>query len=411
MPVGFMPDQAAVDAAVAELPDPTAAFRHLQSQIGINPDAGTDALDPGYEMLSTWKYSLGADYLADLSGIRLGDEWLFSVDVLLSEVDEGYDVFEARRVVIDNAPDGRPIYDQPGFGFDQDFVVTNTSRGSGTVYTLSLAKSFDTRAGMFDMTLGWAHQDVDELRSYNRFIPFESHVYDTGTDMQNPVVAPSRYEVENRVTATLSWQKELFGDNVSSIGLVYAGRSGRHFNYVFGSNGICTFGGHAAADCGSEGVIAGSQLFYVPTDPLDPFISGDPAFLADLDEFISTTDCLNDFRGSAVTRNNCRTSYTNVFSVRLMQEIKFGNMGFDLMLDIENFGNLLNSDWGRVESYIAPSVVALANVTIPVAGGPYLLTPTASYDPAVGASTVAERPLIAALPSVYRIQLGVRFRF
>ena len=411
LPVGFMADQTAVDAAVAELPDPTAAFRHLQSQIGVNPGAATDALDPGYEMLSTWKYSLGADYLADLSGIRLGDEWLFSVDVLLSEVDEGYDVFEARRVVIDNAPDGRPIYDQPGFGFDQDFVVTNTSRGSGTVYTLSLAKSFDTRAGMFDMTLGWAHQDVDELRSYNRFIPFESHAWDTGTDMQNPVVAPSRYEVEDRVTATLSWQKELFGDNVSSIGLVYAGRSGRHFNYVFGSNGVCTFGGHAAADCGSEGVIAGSQLFYVPTDPLDPFITGDPAFLADLDEFISSTDCLNDFRGSAVTRNSCKTSYTNVFSVRLMQEIKFGNMGFDLMLDIENFGNLLNSDWGRVESYIAPSVVAPANVTIPVAGGPYELTPTASYDPAVGASSIAERPLIAALPSVYRIQLGLRFRF
>ena len=94
-----------------------------------------------------------------------------------------------------------------------------------------------------------------------------------------------------------------------------------------------------------------------------------------------------------------------------MQEINFGNMGFDLMLDIENFGNLLNSDWGRVESYIAPSVAAPANVTIPVAGGPYELTPTASYDPAVGASSIAERPLIAALPSVYRIQFGLRFRF
>ena len=94
-----------------------------------------------------------------------------------------------------------------------------------------------------------------------------------------------------------------------------------------------------------------------------------------------------------------------------MQEIKFGDMGFDLMLDIENVGNLLNSDWGRVDSYSAPSNVAPANVAIPVPGGPYLLTPTTSYDPLVGASSIVSSPEIAKLASVYRIQLGLRFRF
>jgi hypothetical protein len=229
--------------------------------------------------------------------------------------------------------------------------------------------------------------------------------------LNNPVVAPSKYEVEDRITATLSWQKELFGDNVSSIGLVYAGRTGRHFSYVFGSNGVCAFGGLALADCGAESDISGSQLFYVPTGPTDPLISGDAAFLADLDEFIGTESCLAGFRGSIVTRNNCETDWVNVFSLRFMQEIKFGNMSFDLMMDIENFGNLLNSDWGRVDSYTAPSAVAPANVEIPVAGGPYLLTPTSSYDAAVGASSITSSPEIAALPSVYRIQLGLRFRF
>jgi hypothetical protein len=194
---------------------------------------------------------------------------------------------------------------------------------------------------------------------------------------------------------------------------VYAGRSGRHFNYVFGSNGVCTFGGLALADCGAETDITGSQLFYVPTGPGDPLVSYDavanPTFEADLNTFIDSTSCLSAYRGSIVTRNNCETHWTNVFSVRFMQEIKIGDMGFDLMLDIENFGNLLNSDWGRVESYTAPSVVAPANVTIPVAGGPYLLTPTSAY--AGTADTIVSPPEIAALPSVYRIQLGVRFRF
>jgi outer membrane receptor protein involved in Fe transport len=405
--------QAAIDATMAALPDPMAAFNNLQPFLAVDPTAPTDAIDPGYDILSTWKYSIGAEYLADLSGIGMGDDWLFSADVILSEVKDGYDIDETRRTVIDTAPDGRPIYDLPGFGFGNDYVVTNTGQGSGTVYTLSLAKTFDTTVGMFDMTLGWTHQDVDELRSYNRFITFETHVFDTGTDHNNPVVAPSRYEIEDRVTATLSWQKELFGDNVSSVGLVYAGRSGRHFNYVFGSNTICTFGGNALADCGAETDIAGNQLFYVPTGVGDPLVSYDavenPTFEADLNAFIDSTTCLSAYRGSIVPRNTCSTSWTNVFSVRLAQEIKFGNMAFDLMLDIENVGNLINSDWGRVESYTAPSVVAPANVEIPVAGGPYLLTPTSAY--AGTPDTVVSRPEIAALPSVYRIQLGARFRF
>ena len=411
--------QAAIDAVMAALPDPNAAFDNLQQFLGVDSTATTDALDPGYDILSTWKYSIGADYLADLSFIGMGDEWLFSADILLSEVNDAYDITEARRTVLPGvagvAPDGRPIYDQPGFGFGADFIARNTSRGSGTVYTLSLAKAFDTRAGIFDLSLGWAHQDVDELRSYNRFVAFETHVFDTASDHNNPAVAPSRYEVENRVTATLSWQKELFGENVSSVGLVYAGRSGRHFTYVFGSNLVCTFGGYEFSDCGAETDIQGNQLFYVPTGIGDTTVSydaaADPNFEADLDEFISSTDCLNDHRGSIVTRNNCSTSWTNVFSVRLMQEIKFGSMGFDIMLDIENFGNLLNSDWGRVESYTAPSVVAPANVSIPVAGGPYLLTPTTSYNSSDGASSIVPPPQIASLPSVYRIQLGLRFRF
>jgi hypothetical protein len=100
----------------------------------------------------------------------------------------------------------------------------------------------------------------------------------------------------------------------------------------------------------------------------------------------------------------------NIINLRLAQEINIGDMAFDLMFDIENLGNLLNDDWGRVDSYTAPSNVAPANVAINGAGDQYVLTPTPSYVPG-DSSTIVSRPEIAALPSVYRIQLGVRFRF
>jgi hypothetical protein len=388
--------------AVARLPDPTAAFDNFQQYIGFNPDGDVDALAPDFEILSTWKYSLGAEYV-------FGEDWVVAADVVLSEVNDGYNIYEGRRTQVGTAPDGRPIYDTPDGG---DYIVTNTSQGSGTVFTASLSKAWDTDFGYFNFDIGYTNQNVDELRSYNRFVGFETYAFDAQTDLNNGQVDPSKYEVEHRITANLIWAKELFGNNMTTVGLAYAGRSGRHYSYVFGSGNTPTFGGTFLADYGSEGDNPGPMLMYVPTSANDPLITGDAGFLADLDQFISSEGCLNGARGGIIGRNSCETDWVNILSVRLQQEIKIGETAVDLFLDIENFGNLINSDWGRVDSYTAPSNVAPAIVGID-AGNPnqFVLTPSASYDPNVGASSVVPQPAIARIASAYRLQFGVRFRF
>jgi hypothetical protein len=272
-----------------------------------------------------------------------------------------------------------------------------------------LSKAWDTDFGYFDFDIGYANQNVDELRSYNRFVGFETYAFDAQTDLNNGQVGPSKYEVEHRITANLIWSKELFGDNMTTVGLAYAGRSGRHYTYVFGSGGVPTFGGTFLADFGSEGDNPGPMLFYVPTGTNDPLISPltDAAFLADLDAFISSEGCLNGARGGIVGRNSCESDWVNILSVRLQQEIKFRDTAFDLFLDIENFGNLINSDWGRVDSYTAPSNVAPATVAID--NNQYVLTPNASYNGTP--QSIVPQPSIARIASAYRLQLGVRFRF
>jgi len=387
-----------IDAALAALPDPDAAFRELQQYIGFNPDVDVDALSPDFDILSTWKYSIGAEYV-------FGDDWNINADLVFSDVNDGYDIFEGRRVQVDTAPDGRPIYDFPAGG---DYIVNNTGRGKSTVFTIGVDKSFDTDYGYFDFNVGYTNQDVDEIRSYNRFVGFETYAFDAQTDLNDPVSGPSRFEVEHRITANLVWQKELFGDNTSTVGLAYAGRSGRHYSYVLGS-GNAAFGGTFLADFGSEGDNPGPMLFYVPTGASDPLIQGDPAFLADLDTYISNEGCLNGARGGIVGRNACETDWVNIISLRLQQEIKFERTTLDLFLDVENFGNLLNSDWGRVDSYTAPSNVSPATVAIDAVNNQYIYTPNASYNGTPG--SIVPSPAIARLPSVYRIQLGVRVRF
>ncbi len=394
-----------IDAAVTALPDPTAAFTNFQQYIGFNPDVAVDAIDPNFKPMSTWKYSLGFDYNMDLSGIGLGDDWDVSVTAVHSDVNNGYDIFEGRRRVIGSAPDGRPVYDTPA---DGDYIVRNTSRGGGQIYSIDVAKTFETDMGLFDGTFGYTHQDIDEVRSYNRFVGFETYAFDPQSDLNNPNLADARYQTDHRITSTLSWEKELFGDNRTRLGLVYIGRSGPKYSYVFGSQGIPTFGGTFLADFGSEGDNPGPQRFYVPTGVNDPIITGDSDFLADLNTFIDRDECLRGARGSIVTRNSCETDWIHSVNLRLVQEFGFmEDKNIEFILDIENFMNLINDDWGRVETFTAPSNVAPANVEI--VGNQYELTPGASY--AGTPESIIPKPAISRLPSVYRIQLGLRLRF
>lgn len=394
----------AIAAAVAALPDPNVAFENFQQFIGPNPVGAVDAIDPDFDILSTWKFTLGFDYTANLG--PLGDDWLISGEVTHTDVKNGYDIFEGRRQVVGAAPDGRPIYDFPA---DGDYIVRNTSRGGGEIYTLNLAKSWNTDSGSFDATLGYAHQNLDEIRSYNRFVGFETFAMDPQSDLNNPSLSDSRFETPDRVTATLDWSKDLWGDRMTRVSLVYIGRTGLHYSYVFGSANA-PFGGTFLADFGSEADNPGSQLFYVPTGLDDPLVTGDPEFLANLDGFIDSEACLRNSRGKIVERNACSSEWSNLFNLRLLQELgAWGDKRLEVILDVENLGNLINREWGRLENFSEPSNVAPANVAISADGSQYILTPVSGD--VVSPDTVVGNPAIARLPSTYRIQLGLRFSF
>ena len=395
-----------LDQLGAGLPSPTIAAELLQPSNGVNPDSDVEAISPDFDTLSTWKTSLGVEYIADFSRIGLGDDWELSADVVWSDVEDGFNVRETRRTVTGAAPDGRNIY---SFTPGGDYVLENTKKGDSTVISLNIAKSWDTDKGLFDMSFGYTDTDAREIRSYNRFVTFESYAFDATTDFNNMTLSNSKFAVPERITATFDWSNQIFGDNTTRASLVYFGRSGRSYSYTFGS-ADAAFGGTFLADFGSEGDNPGSHLFYVPTGLSDPLIdqTQNAAFLADLDAFIESDGCLNKRRGSIMPRNVCRTGYVNIISLRLSQEITvFDDKKIELMLDIENLGNLINNDWGRVESYAAPSNVALANVTI--AGGQYVYAPVSGDQ--VSPETIAPSPVIASLPSVYRIQFGAMFRF
>jgi len=141
------------------------------------------------------------------------------------------------------------------------------------------------------------------------------------------------------------------------VSVIYTGNSGSPYDYVYGSNGGTT--GDLNADGQSQ-----NDLMYVPKNANDPneiLFAGYNGTAAQkttaagqaqaFENFIAATPCLNAARGTIMTRNACRNPWVNEFDVSVAQSLgKVGGKAFEniqMRLDIINFGNLVNKNWGR----------------------------------------------------------------
>ncbi len=397
--LAFIPD-AAVGGAVANSLHGTVnadtARQNFQSFVSTADPAGqVNAIDPDFKMISSYKTNLALDRKMDLSFLGLGDDWNFTVEGIWTFVKDGIAYRDGRRHQTGTAPDGRPIYSfENGF----DLILTNTGKGHSSVYTINVDKSWDGRWGRLNAALGYTYQDAKEVNPGNSFIAFEGYGAPATADPQAQRQFNSEFEVKDRVTANLTWEKAIFGSNMTRVNLFYSGRSGRHFSYVF--DDTSAFGGAFLADFGNA-ANSSHQLLYVPTGINDPLITGPGA--AALVDFVNHDDCLSRFKGRAVDRHACSTGWTNRVDLRISQEAKlFGDHSIEFFLDVENLGNLINSDWGRQASYLQPfnTVVAVLDGNNPFVNGAFNI-----------AQVRNPQQVIAQIPSVYKIQLGFRYKF
>jgi hypothetical protein len=86
---------------------------------------------------------------------------------------------------------------------------------------------------------------------------------------------------------------------------------------------------------------------------------------AAFNSFVDNDDYLKTRRGQYAERNAGRTPWNNQADIRLMLDVKLGNLDanaagiapkghtLQISLDVINFGNFLNSSWGR--QYFVPN--------------------------------------------------------
>ncbi len=351
-------------------------------------NSDTNSIDPDFEIPSVWKTNLGIERRQDLG--FLGDDWLLSLDLLYTVVENAALYKEMNMTPTDIAPDGRPIYSSPG---PFDLNLTNTQKGEGQVWSFAADKNFYTDHGNYTVGFSYSYQDITEVNPGNSFVAFEGYSMPANSNFQSEKVYNSEFEVRHTISAHLAWSDELFGNNLTVVSLQYNGRDGRHFSHTMRSAG--TFGGFAGF-ASWDGY--NSQLLYIPRSEDDPTVTyGEDFDKAGFFSYINSDDCLKG--GEISRRHACTSSWINRLNLHISQEITIsGDKKLEITFDIENLGNLLNDDWGRAESFVQPFNAPVVDVTIE--NGAYVYN-----------NFTKPTQTVAKIPSVWKAQLGLRYRF
>jgi len=294
--------------------------------------------------------------------------------------------------------EGRPQYNRHSVpGISNVIDMTNTSEGQTYSVTTQLQRPF--RDG-WDFSAAYTYsfaEDINPVTSSQAISNWRFNI--SPTDPNNPPVARSNFDVPHRLLLTTSVERAFLRRSPTNFSFVYVGESGQPYSYRYDN------------DLRGDGSF-GNDPLYVPRDQSEirfrqETVSGRVITAQEswesLNAFIEATPCLRENRGQVLERNACRQPWVNRVDVRVSQDVgTIGRQRAQLTLDVLNFGNLINREWGRVET--APQTDALVTVRN--------RNPNAEGRAEMGAFTRSPQPYsIANLASRYQVQLGLRYLF
>jgi hypothetical protein len=256
--------------------------------------------------------------------------------------------------------DDRPVYFRKSLVNTYSagvYVGSNTSEGYTYNITASLAKDFGKNFNAFiAYNYGDAHSINDGTSSQNSS-QWRGQIHTDGRN--NPVLGRSDYAQGHRFITSLAYSIPWTEGIKTTISLFYTGESGEAFSYVIG--------GSSATNINQETGSASRNrsLVYVPIDMNDinlvAYTVGGETFTAEeqwenLNAMIESDPGLRDFRGQYVEKNGSFAPFNHILDLAIRQDLGT-DLGGDLhriqiSLDIFNFANLLNKDWGAY--YVTP---------------------------------------------------------
>ncbi len=299
--------------------------------------------------------------------------------------------------------DGRPrhVGSLANNKFQNVLLINNTNKGYQ--YSLSGSLQKNWAKGLSAM-LAYNYGQSRDVNSGTNTTALSGWEFNpTPGYSNNQYLSYSVWDLRHRVVGNVSYRKEWLGFMATTLSVYYNGQSGEPFSYT------------VQGDINGDGA-TGNDLVYIPRHKneilLEPLNDADTRtrdqIWADLNAFIMNDDYLNTHRGEYAARNGPRTPWESRFDIRLMQEFFHEFNGhkhtIQLTLDIENFANMLNKDFGR-DYFVLNNTYNL--LTFKGYEGPNNTgRPSYSFD-----NSRKEAWQVSNFNSVWRMQFGVRYIF
>jgi len=313
-----------------------------------------DYIADDFETPSDWKASLRFEQSFDLG--NFGDNYRFSAQYLYTQARDGFtwrnlaqtDLSEALPTGV--APDGRVIYaDLEDLDIDNLTELGNVDGGESHTFTLALAKAFDNG---FNFDVSYAFQDVEAPTpgTSSRGISNWRSIFATDRNNPDPTISP--FQTEHAFNIGLGYEVNLFANLMTRLDVFGTIRSGDQWSTTFDVGSSNSLFGRAGA---GESPFDNSPL-YIPNPGSDPRV----VYGSDFDQtaFFRYVDENGIPVGQIHDPYSERSGWNNIWDLRFQQELPgipgfnrfVGENRFKVILDIENFLNLLDEDWGRFDN-------------------------------------------------------------
>jgi hypothetical protein len=301
-------------------------------------------VDPSFQIPTVAKYTIGVDHELPWMGMVFTTEYQH-LDVVKGIKYDNINLGAPTGIL----PDGRFSYARdpnaapgssnpsrwnanPSFG-QQTILLTNTDKGESDTLTFSLTKPFaNDWTAMVAYTLSRS-TDVNPGTSSVANSSFNNRAWINPND---DYVATSNYEIPQRLIMSATWEHAFFGDYKTQVSAFYDGHSGAPYSWVYRND--------------ANGDSYSRDLAYIPLNRNDVQFTTGTAQAA-IDSFFSYLQ--NDKNlirngGQIFERNDARAGWVNQLDLTLAQELPGFMEGHkaSIRLDIFNFLNLLNKDWG-----------------------------------------------------------------
>lgn len=259
--------------------------------------------------------------------------------------------------------DNRPLFS--GASVDSTYgritLVDNTNKGYTWNVTAQIQKPFSN--GLTG-SLAYSFTRAETLFDGQGFINSTSwRDHHSIMGRNNPMMGRSALDVGSRITGFLSYRKEYLNNFATTVTLVYTGQSGVPYSYVYrdggGVNNEDTDERNLLyVPASLDEITFGSSEAVAKDENNEDIFGGVPfsqeqqaAMYAELKEFIDSDEYLGTQQGQYAERNMSRLPFESVFDLKVQQDFFITTANgrrhtLQVSLDIFNFSNLLNKEWG-----------------------------------------------------------------